>query len=140
LQDRRLIFKLSNLILIAQPSFVLAAAHSLLAGRCANDSHGASGSASYRLRHAAQQEVVNAPLPMRTDYYQIGTPFGCVVENCVCYVSNPYTGLYCESSSAQFDRNPFNKCTSRLLLTFQLRSITLCHLRRRQIVHRLQHV
>jgi hypothetical protein len=35
-------------------ALVLAPAHSLLAGRCANDNHGASRSTSYRLRHAAQ--------------------------------------------------------------------------------------
>jgi len=77
---------------------------------------------------------------MRTDCYQIGTPFGCFVDYCVGYVSNPYTGLCRESSSAQFGRNPFNQCTSRLLLIFQLRSITLSHLRRRHSVNRLQHV
>jgi len=131
---------LSYLLLVAQASLVFAAAHLLLAGCRTNDSHRASGSTSYRLRHAAQQEVVNAPLPMRTDCNQIRPPFGSLIENCVCYVTNPYTSLCRESSSAQFGRNSLNQCSSRLLLTFQLRSITLGHLRRGHSVNRLQHV
>ncbi len=77
---------------------------------------------------------------MRTDRYQIGIPFGCLTENCVCYVSNPYASLCRESVFTQFGRNPLNQCTSRLLVILQLRSITLSHLRRRHSVNRLQHV
>ena len=47
LRDQRLIFTLSDLLLVAYTSFVFAAAHSFLAGGCANDSHGASGATSY---------------------------------------------------------------------------------------------
>jgi hypothetical protein len=61
---------------------------SLFADWCANDSHGASGSTSDRLRDAAKQEVVEASLPMRADRYEIGMPFGCSCENGLCYVSN----------------------------------------------------
>ena len=77
---------------------------------------------------------------MRTDRYQIGTPFGRLAENCVCYVSNPYASLCRESSFAQFGRNPLNQDACRLLLIFQLRSITLSHLRRRDSVNRLQYM
>ncbi|MGA8090850.1 MAG: peptidoglycan-binding protein [Terracidiphilus sp.] len=111
---------------------------SLVLDRSANDSNGASGSTSYRLRNAAQQEVMNAPLPMRTDRYQIGAPFGRLAENCVCHVSNPYASLCRESGFAQFGRNPLNQDACRLLFIFQFRCITLSHLRRRHGVNRLQ--
>jgi hypothetical protein len=83
---------------------------------------------------------MDASLSMRTDRYQIGTPFGRLAENCACCVSNPYASLCRESSSPQFACNPINECTSRLLLIFQLGSITLSHFRRRDSVNRLQNV
>jgi len=83
---------------------------------------------------------VDVPVTVRTDCYQIGIPFHCSFENGLGYVSNPYFGLCRESSTAQFGRNLLDQCTSRLLLIFQLRSITLSHLGRRHSVDGLQHM
>ena len=83
---------------------------------------------------------MNTPSSLRAERYEIGTPFGCPFEDRLSYVPNQDLGLCRKSSSAQFYRNPFNQCTSRLLLIFQLWSITLSHLRWRRSVNRLQHM
>ena len=114
--------------------------HSLLAGRNANNNDGASGPTSYRLRHAVQLEVMKAPLPARTDCNQVGTPFGRLVENCVCYISHPHNSLCSKSSAVQFVRIPFNQCASWQPVIFQLRSVTLGHLRWRNGLDWLQHM
>ena len=81
------------LLAIARTFIVCAIKHNLHAAHGANDNNRTFGTMSYRLRNAAQEEVVNVPLPVRTNNNQIGAPFGCLIENCVCHVSDSYSGL-----------------------------------------------
>ena len=92
------------------------------------------------LRNAAQQQIVNAPVFMRTDRYEVGIPFSCSTKNRPSHVPDEDLGLCLESSSAQFARDPLDQCVSRLLLTLQFRSVILGHFRRRRRLNRLQHM
>jgi hypothetical protein len=83
---------------------------------------------------------VDAPLPVRTDSYEIGTPLSCFVENGLRYFSNLDFGLYRKYRFAQFARSPLDQCASWLLLVFQLGSVILRDLRRRHGLNSLQHV
>src|ERR1019366_390332 len=107
--------------------------------RRANDFYRALGMASDEFCHAAEQETLDACLPMRTNDDQIGMPLGCIIDDRLSNVTYLDGGVNLESCALQLLRNPLDQLTGWLLLIIQLGSVAWRHLRwgRRT---RLQHM
>src|ERR1039457_6474728 len=105
----------------------------------ANDFYRALGIASDEFGHAAEQETLDACLPMRTNDDQIGMPLGCIIDDRLSNVTYLDGGVRLESCALQLLGNPLDQLTGWLLLIVQLGSVAGRHLRwgRRT---RLQHM
>jgi len=75
--------------------------------------------ASNEFRHAAEQETLDASLPMRTNHDQIGAPPCCGINDGLSDVTYFDGSVQLETCTTQLLRNSLDQLTGWLFLIFQ---------------------